>query len=61
MAYQGTSLCSGVFGKDAAETEYHLIFSRIVSIEFERKSFTLSAPASFLASVLLEIITFILT
>ena len=51
MAYQGTSLCAGVFGKDAA---------RIASIEFEKKSFTLCASA-FLASVLLEIIKFILT
>jgi len=51
MAYQGTSLCPSVFGKDAAEAEYCLIFSRIVSIEFEKKSFTLSASATFLASV----------
>ena len=46
MAYQGTSLCAGVFGKDAA---------RIASIEFEKKSFTLCASAAF------EIIKFILT
>ena len=52
MAYQGTSLCSGVFGKDAA---------RITSTKFEKKSFTLCASAAFLASVLLEIIKFILT
>ena len=40
MAYQGTSLCPGVSGKDAAKAEYHSIFFRVVSIEFEKKNLT---------------------